>query len=1013
MAQIIHDLAPGAQLAFATGWGDGAIYEIADSIKALSQAGAKVIADDIYFADQPFYQDDPAAVEAANFVKSGGFYAVAAGNFNRYVASKGPHKGGLTYETSAYRPSACPTGLKNSKGQALTLTGDCHNFNPNKTAPADPNFTYTMSPGQYSEVNFQWAEPWYGVKNDFDIYLFDKQGKVITPSLDPSVDPLSGKDNLTTQRPFEYIYLVNYAEESAEFNLVINRKKGTGTPPFKYIFMRPYVQQMEYTAPEDTTTASPDKFGATVFGHRGGNGVLSIAAVPYYATKDVEDFSSRGLVTNYFGPIVDKNPAAALAVSEARQKPDFAATDGSGTTFFGRHPVEPDPAWRFHGTSAASPNAAAVMALLLQKAKENKVPLTQQGLELALKATATQLISAPIEAAGAGLINAELAVSKLLPGPFEIKGPTTEKPAAGGLPTSPQPLAVVLSKPVFGLGVGNFKATVGGKEATILSALETLDSYVLDVVPPAGLAAVPTAASDLVVTTVGISTTTAASTATKTKAVSFDSTAKALTGPQLHSYLDKQGYKAKDPIKVFAVPFQNNQPTKGANVLATLRSKTTGAASLSTATASLSTTIQLYDDGFHGDSAAGDGLYGGTFTSDKTGSPQDFIIDVGAKVSGSGSVYTQHTLKIAKETDVKGISIGQEGTGPVVNVGSYTLTLTGTQNLLLGEDTVLTATVKNVTGTVVTNQKVRFRLAKESDMSVLALYKRAKPLEIEVKGVRPGKATVAAFLESEPKVIALLSIQVLDDPTKPPINDLKAPKFIFLPFKAGKGGLRGYEIHGDKDDPATTVLVYLGLPDSAEFTDVMTAEFALDGDSLSSPSRRHPVISDTEKLKRADGRKVKPIGFFFKLRLLKSDGSELEGPFSQVISLTVIFKTAIWQNVKAYSDTLELVNWNQTGDSWKVLSDTCQLQTVYSANKYFIILDPNDETVIDLSKAGCGLDLRGFRRSKPSVVLAQDPATGQPSMSAYLDQTGEFAGVTAESSSPTSGNQVYLPLILR
>jgi len=837
------------------------------------------------------------------------------------------------------------------------------------------------------------------VKNDFDIYLFDKQGKVITPSLDSSVDPLNGKDNLTTQRPFEYIYLVNYAEEPADFNIVINRKKGTGTPPFKYIFMRPYVQQMEYSAPEDTTTVSPDKFGATVFGHRGGNGVISVAAVPYYSTKDVEDFSSRGLVTNYFSSVVDKNPAAALAISETRQKPDLAATDGSGTNFFGRHPVEPDPAWHFHGTSAAAPNAAAVMALLLQKAKENKIPLTQQGLDLALKATATQLISAPIEAAGAGLINAELAVSKMIPGSFEIKGPTTASPAAGGLPTSPQPIAVVLSKPVFGLcGAANFKATVGTKDATILSALETLDSYVLDVVPPTGLAAGPTAASDLSIATVGISTTAAASTASKTKAVTFDSTAKALTGPQLHSYLDKQGYKAKDPIKVFALPFQNNQAIKGANLLATLRSKST----------TLSTTIQLYDDGFHGDCAAGDGLYGGTFTSDKTGSPQDFIIEVLAKAPGGEPVYTQHTFKIASDTDLKGISIGQKSAGPVVNVGGYTITLTGTQNLLLGEDAVLNATVKNITGTVVTNQKVRFRLAKESDMSVLALHKRDKPLEIEVRGVRPGKATVVASLESNPKVVANLDIQVLDDPNKPPLMGpaLKDPKFVFLPFKAGKG-LLGHKLLDD------IVLVYLGLPNSSEFTDVMTAEFALDSNSLSPSSRRHPVISDTTKLKRADGRKVKPAGLFFNLRLLNSDGSELEGPFSQAISLTVIFKTAIWQNVKAYSDTFDLVNWNQTSDSWKVLSDTCQLQTVYSTKKSFTILDPNDKTVIDLSKVGCGLDLRGFRRYKPSVVLAQDPATGQPSLSAYLDQAGEFAGVTAESSSSTSGNQVYLPLILR
>src|SRR5262249_13310023 len=54
MAQIVHDLAPGARLAFATANGGEAAF--AANITGLVNAGAKVIVDDVGYFSEPMYQ---------------------------------------------------------------------------------------------------------------------------------------------------------------------------------------------------------------------------------------------------------------------------------------------------------------------------------------------------------------------------------------------------------------------------------------------------------------------------------------------------------------------------------------------------------------------------------------------------------------------------------------------------------------------------------------------------------------------------------------------------------------------------------------------------------------------------------------------------------------------------------------------------------------------------------------------------------------------------------------------
>src|SRR5262249_25226969 len=108
MMQIVHDVAPGAALAFYTASNGTANF--ANGILALRQTGgARVIVDDeLYFAE-PMFQDGVIAQAVDSVVQQGALYFSAAGNFANH-----------SYE-SAFRGS----GIIGS-----TTGGERHDFDP-------------------------------------------------------------------------------------------------------------------------------------------------------------------------------------------------------------------------------------------------------------------------------------------------------------------------------------------------------------------------------------------------------------------------------------------------------------------------------------------------------------------------------------------------------------------------------------------------------------------------------------------------------------------------------------------------------------------------------------------------------------------------------------------------------------------------------------------------------------------------------------------------------------------
>jgi subtilisin family serine protease len=407
MAQIVHDLAPGANLAFATAFFEDDPFDpqvgqflFAENIERLARpvaqggAGAEVIVDDVGYFEEPFFQDGPVATAIDKVVSEGVSYFSAVGNDNLIEE---PSKNEISsWETPVFRDSAgCPPEL-----EAISHNPDhCLDFDPEDPGE-DETFGITVSPKRTLIVAVQWAEPWFGVESDLDAYLLDSSDKVLAASGGNS-------DNISGQVPAEVLAWKNEVATAKEVHLAINRCFGaicnqdassTKKPRVKLILLQ---NGSGVTATEHPETSGEDVVGPSVFGHAGAPAAISVGAVRYNTVSSPERYSSRGPVTHYFGRVTGTTAAAALVPEEVISKPDVAATDCGRTTFF--VPVESEPGiFRFCGTSAAAPHAAAIAALALQA----NPGLTPAQVRSALATTARPVGAFGPNAVGSGLVDA-------------------------------------------------------------------------------------------------------------------------------------------------------------------------------------------------------------------------------------------------------------------------------------------------------------------------------------------------------------------------------------------------------------------------------------------------------------------------------------------------------------------------------------------------------------------------------------------------------------------------------
>jgi hypothetical protein len=141
MLQIVHDVAPSASLAFYTA--ENSEADFAAGIGKLAAAGATVIADDVGYFDEPFYQDGLVA-QAVDAVEAAGVaYFSAAGN-----------EGNASYENTA--PSFAPLSSSGSNSGEYLLNFDT---TATTTTTSLPITIDAMEPGEFAAIVVEWDQP--------------------------------------------------------------------------------------------------------------------------------------------------------------------------------------------------------------------------------------------------------------------------------------------------------------------------------------------------------------------------------------------------------------------------------------------------------------------------------------------------------------------------------------------------------------------------------------------------------------------------------------------------------------------------------------------------------------------------------------------------------------------------------------------------------------------------------------------------------------------------------------
>lgn len=363
MLQIVHDIAPGASLAFRTGF-LGAV-DFANGIRDLEQAGCDVIVDDITYISEPMFRDGVVA-QAVDQVKAMGVsYFSAAGNF------------GTNSWQGTFAPAAAPAGV----------VGVAHDFGSGYGA-TDILQSITLYQGSYTVV-LQWDDgtPGTTTNSDFDIYLANNNGNT-----------LFGFNRMNIGgEPLEVLPFVVGAD-SVQSNIVIVRESGSGPALLKYIVYRGHLEINEY----DGLTAS------TLAGQANAAGAISVGAVLYENTPEylgvtptVASFSSRG------GTPVN---------GVVRLKPEICAPNGVNTSVdLGGVNYDGDAFPNFFGTSAAAPHAAGVAALVLEaRTKYYGDTLSPDLLKGVLQGTALDMNTPGHDlSTGAGFILADSALMDL------------------------------------------------------------------------------------------------------------------------------------------------------------------------------------------------------------------------------------------------------------------------------------------------------------------------------------------------------------------------------------------------------------------------------------------------------------------------------------------------------------------------------------------------------------------------------------------------------------------------
>jgi PA domain/Bacterial Ig-like domain (group 3)/Subtilase family/Putative Ig domain/Secretion system C-terminal sorting domain/PKD-like domain/HYR domain/Ig-like domain CHU_C associated len=370
MMELIYDLAPGAELYFATAFGSQAGF--AQNILDLRAAGCDIIVDDITYFAEGVFQDDIIAQAVNTVTASGALYFSSAGNSgNKNDGTAGVWEGDFVDGGISAAP--------------FPATGNLHSFSP--------GFPYNVVTANTGNVGLKWSDPLGLSGNDYDLFVTDASGATIFAA---GTNVQDGNDN-----PYEQIGSCFAGER-----LYILKK--TAAAP-RALHLNTNRGMITYNTP------------GVVYGHNAGLNTISVAATPasvpnsrpnspvgpfpgvHNSSNRVEVFSSDGPRRIFYNPngteITPGNLLFGTNGGTVLQKPDLTAADGTLTATPGFIP--------FFGTSASAPHVAAIAALVKSAAPS----LNATQIKAALIASCIDIETPGVDRdAGAGIVMAVEAI---------------------------------------------------------------------------------------------------------------------------------------------------------------------------------------------------------------------------------------------------------------------------------------------------------------------------------------------------------------------------------------------------------------------------------------------------------------------------------------------------------------------------------------------------------------------------------------------------------------------------
>ena len=282
MLQIVHDIAPKAQLFFATA--DISEAGFAANIAALRTTyNCDVIIDDVFYFDEPVFQDGIIAQAVNTVTSAGALYFSSAGNEGSVL------RGTAGYFEGDFNDTGSPAFTFPGGAKAGTI----HNFG---TVVSPVNGDIITEVGDAYTLN--WSDPSGASANDYDLFVVSSAGTI----KQSSTNIQSGSQN-----PFEYIdpnalvagdrFVVFKTSTAAVRAFSINTTRGTLSINTTG---QTHGHSSAVNAFSVAATPAQAPFGATTAGPYPG---------AFTSSNQVESFSSDGPRRIFFNP--DGSPITA------------------------------------------------------------------------------------------------------------------------------------------------------------------------------------------------------------------------------------------------------------------------------------------------------------------------------------------------------------------------------------------------------------------------------------------------------------------------------------------------------------------------------------------------------------------------------------------------------------------------------------------------------------------------------------------------------------------------------